>query len=210
MSVLPVNVLYSDEQMVVVNKPSGLLSVPGRGPDKAECVVVRLQSAFPTVRVVHRLDCHTSGLMVLALTVEAHRELSRQFHDRETEKGYRARVEGVLEKDSGEVNLPLMTDWPNRPRQMVSEEGKQAHTRWHCLQRENETSWVALTPITGRTHQLRVHMMAIGHPIVGDRLYATGKALDRSDRLLLHAERLAIKQPLTGERLEFKSECPFL
>lgn len=209
MSVLPVNVLYSDEQMVVVNKPSGLLSVPGRGPDKAECVVMRLQSAFPTVRVVHRLDCHTSGLMVLALTVDAHRELSRQFHDREIEKGYLARVEGVLEKDSGEVNLPLMTDWPNRPRQMISEEGKQAHTRWHCLQRENETSWVALTPITGRTHQLRVHMMAIGHPIVGDRLYATGKALDRSDRLLLHAERLAITQPLTGERLEFKSECPF-
>ena len=204
-----INIHYADDAVVVVNKPSGLLSVPGRGADKQDCVVRRVQQTFPTARIVHRLDCATSGLMVLALSADGHRELSRQFHDREIEKAYVALVYGALEADEGEVRLPLMTDWPNRPKQMISEEGKPAHTQYRVLSRETGNTRVLLTPITGRTHQLRMHMLSLGHPILGDRLYADGEALSASERLMLHAWQLGFTHPETGEAMFFEPEPPF-
>ena len=195
-----IEVVYTDTSLIVVNKPSGLLSVPGRGPDKQDCVISRLLVAFPNAKVVHRLDCATSGLMVLAQSLESQRELSRQFHDREVSKEYIACVHGHC-LEEGEVNLPLMTDWPNRPRQMVSEDGKAAQTFYQRVALEQVAGFpisrVALTPVTGRTHQLRVHMLSIGHVIMGDKLYAQGAARDAVERLHLHATRLSIKQPET-------------
>lgn len=204
-----ISIHYSDDAVVVVNKPSGLLSVPGRGADKQDCVVRRVQQSFPTARIVHRLDCATSGLMVLALSAEGHRELSRQFHDREIEKAYVALVYGALEFNEGEVRLPLMTDWPNRPKQMISEDGKPAYTQYKVLSRERGHTRVFLMPITGRTHQLRVHMLSLGHPILGDRLYAEADALAASDRLMLHAWKLGFTHPESGEALFFEPEPPF-
>lgn len=204
-----IEVIYSDDVLVIINKPSGLLSVPGRGPEKADCAVKRVQQSFPTARIVHRLDCATSGLMVLALTADIHRELSRQFHDREIEKAYIARVYGDVEDDTGEVKLPLMTDWPNRPKQMISSDGKAAHTKYQVLSRESGVSRMLLEPVTGRTHQLRVHMLALGHPILGDNLYATGDALSASARLQLHAWKLGFKHPVSGEAMLFDPEPPF-
>lgn len=204
-----IEIVYSDENLVVVNKPSGLLSVPGRGPDKADCVLSRLQQQFPTIRIVHRLDCATSGLMVLALDADSHRELSRQFHDREVKKQYEALVYGYMENESGEVNQPLMTDWPNRPRQMISPEGKPAQTYYRCLNRSQSETRVELSPITGRSHQLRVHMLYTGHPILGDNLYAEGDALVAKDRLCLHATYLSLLQPDSKKAMEFTSEAQF-
>lgn len=204
-----IDIHYADDAVVVVNKPSGLLSVPGRGADKQDCVVRRVQQSFPTARIVHRLDCATSGLMVLALSADGHRELSRQFHDREIKKAYLALVHGVMKAQQGEVNLPLMTDWPNRPRQIVSEEGKPAHTDFQVLERESDRTRVLLTPVTGRTHQLRVHMLSLGHPILGDRLYAGDEALAASERLMLHAWQLGFTHPESGEELFFAPESPF-
>lgn len=204
-----INIHYADDAVVVVNKPSGLLSVPGRGEDKQDCVVRRVQQRFPTARIVHRLDCATSGLMVLALSADGHRELSRQFHDREIEKAYVALVYGIVEANEGQVRLPLMSDWPNRPKQKISDEGKPAHTEYTVLSRESDHTRVLLTPITGRTHQLRVHMLSLGHPILGDRLYAEGDALAASDRLMLHAWQLGFMHPESGESLFFEPEPPF-
>ena len=204
-----IDIMYADGQIVVVNKPSGLLSVPGRGPDKADCVLSRLQTQFPTIRVVHRLDCATSGLMVLALDAESHRELSRQFHDREVQKKYQALIYGYMENEAGEVDQPLMTDWPNRPRQMISPDGKPAQTYYQCLSRSEIESRVVLTPITGRSHQLRVHMLYTGHPILGDNLYAHEQALGARERLCLHATELSITQPESRKVLTFNSRAPF-
>lgn len=204
-----IEVLYSDEQMVIVNKPSGLLSVPGRGPDKADCLLSRLQHRFPTIRIVHRLDCATSGIMVLALDADSHRELSRQFHDREVKKQYEALVYGYMDQERGEVDQPLMTDWPNRPRQMISPDGKPSQTYFQCLDRSDKESRVQLTPITGRSHQLRVHMLHIGHPILGDNLYAHHEALQAKDRLCLHATYLSVFHPKSNELMEFKNEAAF-
>lgn len=204
-----INIHYADDAVIVVNKPSGLLSVPGRGEDKQDCVVRRVQQQFPTARIVHRLDCATSGLMVLAQSADAHRELSRQFHDREVEKAYVAMVYGALNDDAGEVRLPLMTDWPNRPKQMISEDGKPAYTKFEVLTREDSRTRVLLTPVTGRTHQLRVHMLSLGHPILGDRLYAEGEALAASARLMLHAWQLGFTHPESGQSLFFDPEPPF-
>lgn len=204
-----IELIYSDKHLVIVNKPPGLLSVPGRGPDKKDCLVRRVQDCFPTARIVHRLDCATSGLMVLALDADSHRELSRQFHDREVSKEYTANLWGHLPQTEGEVNLPLITDWPNRPRQMVSPEGKLALTKYHLIAEEQHGSRVKLIPITGRSHQLRVHMLSLGNPIIGDRLYAPEEAIAVADRLLLHASYLALVQPSTGERLEFSNAANF-
>ncbi len=170
---MPLPLVYVDEHLVVAEKPTLLLSVPGRGPDKQDSVVSRLAQDYPGIREVHRLDWETSGLMLLARTREAHSELSRQFREREVSKRYEAMVHGELTEQEGEVELPLRCDWPNRPRQMVDAvEGKPSLTRWRCLAVENTCSRVALTPVTGRSHQLRVHMQALGHPILGDPLYA--------------------------------------
>jgi tRNA pseudouridine32 synthase/23S rRNA pseudouridine746 synthase len=207
---MPIDVIYSDPHLLLVNKPSGLLSVPGRGEDKQDCVVKRVQEDYPTARIVHRLDCATSGLMVLALDAASHRELSRQFHDRETEKHYIARVYGHLEEMHGEVEHPLRCDWDNRPKQIVDPiQGKSAKTLWQVLEQSEHSTRVRLTPITGRSHQLRVHMQALGHPILGDRFYAHPEALGMADRLQLHAQYLAFTHPDKGERQQHLCPCPF-
>ena len=205
-----IEVLYHDDQIVVANKPHDLLSVPGRSPDNQDCLWHRLQQRFPTARIVHRLDCATSGGMVLGLDADSHRELSRQFHDRETSKRYIAVVSGVLEQNEGAVELPLRCDWDNRPKQMVDhEQGKKALTRYRVLEQLDDRARVELTPVTGRSHQLRVHMQALGHPILGDRFYADPATLAQAGRLLLHALQLGFTHPVSGQSISIESPCPF-
>ncbi|MBS1155520.1 MAG: pseudouridine synthase [Proteobacteria bacterium] len=203
--------LYQDPALLVLNKPSGLLSVPGRGDDKADCAASRAQTQFSDSLIVHRLDMSTSGIMVMARGLDAQRALSRSFELRSTEKRYIAVVDGRLEGE-GEVNLPLITDWPNRPRQKVDHDiGKPSLTRWKALDYDAalDATRVELTPVTGRTHQLRLHMLALGHPILGDDLYATPHALAKAERLLLHACFLSIPHPLTQQQLAFTCAAPF-
>jgi tRNA pseudouridine32 synthase/23S rRNA pseudouridine746 synthase len=202
--------IYADDQLVVVNKPAGLLSVPGRGPDKQDCLWHRVQQQYPTARIVHRLDQATSGLMVLALNADSHRALSIQFQERIPEKRYQAVVQGEPVQNEGEVDLPLRCDWERRPRQMVDfEQGKPALTRWRCIERLGDRSRMLLFPHTGRSHQLRVHMLAMGHPILGDEFYAPPAALELAPRLLLHAEHLGFKHPASHDWLSFDSVCSF-
>lgn len=206
----PVQCLYWDVHLLVVAKPFGLLSVPGRGVEKADCLAARLSAQLGEVLVVHRLDMETSGLMVFARTAEAQSTLSRAFAERTVEKRYVAVVAGELREDAGTVDLPLISDWPNRPRQKVDHEiGKTSQTHWQVIAREGETSRVALTPITGRSHQLRVHMAALGHPILGDSLYASSKAQAAAPRLLLHAETLGFQHPVTGAAMRWSLPAPF-
>ena len=206
----PLDLLHEDHEIIVVNKPSGLLSVPGKGPHLADCLLTRVQEAFPTALLVHRLDRDTSGVMVFAQSPHAQRHLGLQFEKRQIKKTYIARVWGTLCEDAGEIDLPLRCDWPNRPKQMVCfDHGKPALTRWQVLGREGETTRVLLRPETGRSHQLRVHCLALGHPILGDRFYATGRARVAADRLQLHAETLALRHPEGGAWMEFQAPCPF-
>nr|WP_159465593.1 bifunctional tRNA pseudouridine(32) synthase/23S rRNA pseudouridine(746) synthase RluA [Scandinavium goeteborgense] len=204
-------VLYQDEHIMVVNKPSGLLSVPGRLDSHKDSVMTRVQRDFPQAESVHRLDMATSGVIVVALTKAAERELKRQFRERETKKQYLARVWGHPEKAEGVVDLPLICDWPNRPMQKVCfETGKSAQTEFEVLEyADDNTARVLLKPITGRSHQLRVHMQALGHPILGDRFYATPEALAMAPRLLLHAEMLTITHPQFGNSMTFKAPVDF-
>lgn len=209
--------IYSDDQIIIVNKPAELLSVPGRGEHKQDCVARRVQDQFPTARIVHRLDFATSGLMVLALTADSHRAMNRAFQERKTAKRYQAIIAGTPTEASGEIFEPLRCDWENRPLQIVDhEQGKSAHTRWEAMGEErfgeNQdqiATRVALTPITGRSHQLRVHMQWLGHAILGDRFYASADVEALSPRLLLHAEYLAFEHPETGAWVEFNSPVPF-
>ncbi|KZL09418.1 Ribosomal large subunit pseudouridine synthase A [Pseudovibrio axinellae] len=203
-------VVHHDEQLLVLNKPSGLLSVPGRAEAHKDCLEARAQSIYPTATTVHRLDMDTSGLLVMAMNKEAHRHVGLQFEKRMTRKTYIARIWGHPGDDAGEVNLPLRCDWPNRPKQMVDHElGRSALTRWEVMSREEKTTLMKLMPVTGRSHQLRVHMLALGHPIVGDRLYAEGEALSFSGRLNLHAQTLELRHPIGGEYNTFTAACPF-
>lgn len=205
----PLEVLHEDHEIVVVDKPSGLLSVPGKGAHLADCLLARVQDAFPTALLVHRLDRDTSGVMVFAQTAHAQRHLGLQFEKRQVKKTYLARVAGRLEPKTGTVDLPLIVDWPNRPRQKVCHEtGKPAVTDWR-VQRycEGETR-VRLMPKTGRSHQLRVHMLSLGHPILGDPFYATGKVLDH-ERLMLHSEELRLRHPDGGAGMSFRVKAPF-
>jgi tRNA pseudouridine32 synthase/23S rRNA pseudouridine746 synthase len=205
----PLEILHEDAELLAVNKPAGLLSVPGRGAHLADCLLTRVQAVFPHALLVHRLDRDTSGVMVFALTPHAQRSLSMQFEKRSTRKVYVARVAGRLEPKSGTVELPLIVDWPNRPRQMVCHDtGKQAVTDWKVLKSSDAESRVRLMPKTGRSHQLRVHMLALGHPILGDPLYADGAALE-FDRMMLHSEELRIKHPDSGESLRFRAKADF-
>ncbi|MCK5532878.1 MAG: RNA pseudouridine synthase [Halopseudomonas aestusnigri] len=206
-----IGIIHQDPTFLIVDKPTLLLSVPGRAEDNKDCLITRLQeNGYPEARIVHRLDWETSGLLVIARNPDAHRELSRQFHDRETEKAYVALCWGQPEGDAGHIDLPLRYDPPNKPRHIVDHElGKHAQTFWRVLERHQDYCRVELTPITGRSHQLRVHMLAIGHPLLGDRLYAEGAALEACPRLALHAARLTISHPETGERMAFESPCPF-
>lgn len=203
-------ILHADHEILVVDKPAGLLSVPGRGEDRSDCLIARLRGLYPEVLLVHRLDLDTSGVMIFALTPHAQRHLGRQFEERQTKKVYLARLWGHLSPDRGRVDLPLIVDWPNRPRQHVNHEtGRPAQTDWRVIRHEPEgTTRVRLMPVTGRSHQLRVHMLALGHPILGDPLYATGAA-QAYPRLMLHAESLRLRHPDSGKHMTFSAPCPF-
>ncbi|MEP2029340.1 MAG: RluA family pseudouridine synthase [Paracoccaceae bacterium] len=205
----PLSVLYEDGSIIVVDKPAGLLSVPGRGPHLADCLISRIADAYPNVLLVHRLDRDTSGVMVFALTRDAQKALGQQFERKQTQKTYVARVSGQLKADSGTVDLPVIVDWPNRPKHMVCHEtGKPALTEWRVVNRSAGETRVLLTPKTGRTHQLRLHMMALKHPILGDPFYASGADADY-DRMMLHSETLSLTHPSTGEPIKFHASAPF-
>lgn len=204
------DILHQDDDVLVLNKPSGLLSVQGRAEAHYDSLQTRAQRVFPTATVVHRLDMATSGIMLMTLNMEAHRALSRQFQQRETDKMYYARIKGKPAAQHGSIDLPLMVDWPNRPKQKVDfAEGKPSLTHWRVLEQDDQQTLVELKPVTGRSHQLRVHMQALGHPILGDRLYASEEGIAMAPRLQLHASMLAFTHPLSGERMEIHSACPF-
>ncbi len=212
------DVVFVDDHLVILNKPSGLLSVPGRGEDKQDCLIARAQSQWPEALTVHRLDMATSGLMVIARGPETQRKLSHAFEIREVSKSYEAIVSGVLQAevtDSAErwqdIQMPLLIDWPNRPKSKVDwKHGKPSHTQWRVMGSAlGNATRVELKPITGRTHQLRLHMMAIGHAILGDALYAPPEVQAQSSRLLLHARILRFKHPVTAKWMVFESKVPF-
>lgn len=205
----PIEVIHADHEILVVDKPAGLLSVPGKGPELADCLIERLRGAFPEVLLVHRLDRDTSGVMVFALTAHAQRHLGLQFEKRQVKKSYIARVAGHPAAEAGRIELPLVVDWPNRPRQKVCHAtGKPAVTDWRILRREPGAARLRLTPLTGRSHQLRVHMLALGHPILGDPFYAEGE-VRRHPRMMLHAETLGLRHPDGGRGMRFHAPCPF-
>ena len=205
-----VEILIKDESFLLVNKPRPLLSVPGKHPLNKDCLITRLLESYPEARIVHRLDMNTSGIMVIALSKESHRNLSIQFEKRNTYKEYVAVLFGSLEKNTGTIELPLICDWPNRPKQIVDfEVGKSALTHYEVLERGEDKTRVLFKPVTGRSHQLRVHAVEIGHPILGDRLYAHEKALAMSRRLMLHAYKLEFDHPVTGERVKGVCDVPF-
>ena len=203
-------VLAVDEALIIVRKPAGLLSVPGRLPENKDCVITRLQAEFADALTVHRLDQVTSGLMVFARSKAAQAHLSAQFAQREVHKRYSAWVEGCVLEDRGSIDLPLICDWPNRPRQKVDFElGKPALTHWLVLQRNSDgaaaRTLLELTPVTGRSHQLRLHLATIGHPIVGDDFYGAQPAA----RVFLHASELGLSHPSSGVAMQWHSDAPF-
>ena len=205
----PLQFLHDDAHLVLVDKPAGLLTVPGKGEHLADCLITRVQRVFPEALLVHRLDRDTSGVVVFALTRAAQRDLNLQFEERRTKKVYVARVWGCLEPRAGLVDLPICVDWPNRPLQHVDlVNGRPAQTEWRVVKHEGETTRVRLMPLTGRSHQLRVHCLSLGHPILGDPFYATGPARD-FPRLMLHAESLRFRDPTTGKGITFSAPCPF-
>jgi len=202
-------VLHVDEAMLVVNKPAGLLSVPGRGEDRQDCLAWRVQQRFADALIVHRLDMATSGLLVMGRGAAMQRALSMAFEQRATDKRYEAVVHGLVAQDAGEIDLPLITDWPNRPRQMVCfGRGKPSLTRYRVIARDEAShcTRVSLEPVTGRSHQLRVHLLALGHPIVGDELYAPASD---APRMMLHACALSLSHPVSGCSMDWRSEAPF-
>ena len=202
-------VLYQDNDIVVLNKPSGLLSVPGKAFVHKDSLQTRVQRVWPTATIVHRLDMATSGIMIMALNKDSHRHISKQFETRMVSKTYYANIYGIPTSLNGTIELPLICDWPNRPKQMVDyERGKHACTHYevinqHTTEKGEHYSFVKLTPVTGRSHQLRVHMLALGHPILGDRLYAHQEALNMSPRLCLHASFIEFAHPSTGKDIHF-------
>lgn len=205
-------VLYQDDELLVLNKPSGLLTVPGKAAQHKDSLQSRVQRVWPSATIVHRLDMATSGVMLMALNKASHRHISKQFELRHIRKTYYARVFGIPQDVSGSVDLPLICDWPNRPKQMVDfERGKAACTHWEKISEDanSNTSLIKLKPITGRSHQLRVHMLSLGHPILGDRLYAHEQAKSLSSRLCLHARHIQFTHPLSDELLSFSSPFDF-
>lgn len=205
----PLVILHDDHEVLLVDKPSGLLSVPGKGEHLADCLLARVQAVFPTALLVHRLDRDTSGVMIFGLTPHAQRHLGLQFEKRQVKKTYVARVWGQLKDKTGTVDLPLCVDWPNRPKQHVDHEnGKPAQTDWRVVRQQGNETRVRLMPRTGRSHQLRVHMLELGHPILGDPFYATGPARD-FPRLMLHAETLQFRHPDGGAGTRITAKTPF-
>lgn len=206
----PIRLIYEDTDLLLIDKPHHLLSVPGRHPLNHDSLIRRLQPRYPDVQAVHRLDLDTSGLMVVPKRRESLSELARQFQRRQIEKEYTAIVWGEVAEDRGSIELPIATDWPNRPKQIICEErGKHALTHFEVLIRGNNRSLIKLKPVTGRSHQLRIHMQSLGHPIIGCDMYAHPEALEASDRLLLHATRLKLCAPSTGNWLSAFSPIPF-
>lgn len=200
-------VVHMDCHMIVLDKPPGLLSVPGKGAALADCLEARVQARHPQALTVHRLDRDTSGLVVMAMTPQAQRHLGLQFERRKLAKCYVAVVAGVVEADAGEIDLPLIADWPNRPLQKVCfEQGKRALTRWRVLERGPSSTRVLLEPHTGRSHQLRVHLKELGHPILGDPMYGDASS---APRLMLHAHTLDLHHPADGARLRLEAPVPF-
>ena len=204
------DMLYQDKDLLVLNKPSGLLTNPGRGAHLADCLLTRVQQQYPQALLVHRLDMATSGVVVMALRRKAEAALKQQFADRSVNKRYLALVWGQLTRSEGTVDLPLMADSANPPKQKVCfTGGKAAITHYRLLQQLPDRALVELKPITGRSHQLRMHMLALGHPILGDPLYASDAQQAMADRLLLHAQWLELPHPVTGQPMAFSSHCPF-
>lgn len=204
-------VLYADDAMLVLDKPAGLLSVPGRGEDKQDCLSARAQRQFPDALIVHRLDMATSGVMVLARSAAAQRSLNQAFANRTVTKRYIAIVDGHLASppETWEViDLPIIVDWPNRPRRVIDhQQGKPSVTRWRVLSHNGplDTTRIELEPVTGRSHQLRVHLLALGHPIVGDALYGSPRVQAMANRLLLHACSVELPHPVTTKPMRFVS-----
>ncbi|MEL6550578.1 MAG: RluA family pseudouridine synthase [Pseudomonadota bacterium] len=204
----PLTILHLDHELLAVDKPAGLLSVPGKGAHLADCLLSRLEATYPGVRLVHRLDRDTSGVMIFALSALAQRHLGLQFEKRQVRKVYLAEVAGRLE-GQGVIDAPITVDWPNRPRQKIdAEEGRAAVTEWRAKS-PGETTRVELRPQTGRSHQLRLHMEHIGHPILGDVFYGTEATRQSRVRLMLHAWKLSLRHPDGGERLTFRAKPPF-
>jgi len=204
-----VSILHRDEDLLVLDKPSGLLSVPGRHPALSDSLATRVQKTFPKALMIHRLDKDTSGLVLMSLNRKAHAAVAAQFEARTTKKSYVAEVSGRVAEEEGMVDLPLAIDPDNKPRHRVDlEHGKPAQTRWRVLTYGDNSTRVRLWPLTGRTHQLRVHMKALGHAILGDEFYADGEALTGASRLLLHAEELGFRHP-GGADVVFTSSVPF-
>jgi len=205
-------VLHLDEALIALDKPAGLLAVPGRGPANADCLAARVQAIHPEALVVHRLDMATSGLLLMARGPAMQRALSIAFAQRQVHKTYEAVVQGRPAEAAGDISLPLIADWPNRPRQKVDwAMGKPSLTCWRLLAHDpaRNRSRLALTPVTGRSHQLRVHLMAIGHAILGDELYAPPETATAAPRLLLHACRLQLPHPLDGRPVDLHCPVPF-
>ncbi|QQR40348.1 RluA family pseudouridine synthase [Devosia rhizoryzae] len=204
------DVLHVDDDILVINKQSGLLSVPGKDPSLWDCIEYRARQTWPTAGMCHRLDKDTSGVLVLALNKRAHGRIGSQFEHRKTTKSYLARVAGIVAEDTGLVDLPLATDWLNKPRQRVDfDHGRPSQTQWQVLEREESATRMRLVPLTGRTHQLRVHMKAIGHVILGDAFYADEAEFLAADRLQLHAAELGFTHPTTEQFTTFVAPDPF-
>jgi tRNA pseudouridine32 synthase/23S rRNA pseudouridine746 synthase len=207
---MEIPVVYVDAALVVLDKPAGLLTVPGLGPTNEMNLAGLVRQRFPDALVVHRLDRDTSGLLVMARGADSHRALSRQFEMRTVSKRYVAVVEGSPNAACGRIELPVRKDFERPPRHRVDHaQGRPAVTDWRTLDRDSDRTRLELAPLTGRSHQVRLHLAAIGHSVLGDPLYASDRAFMMSDRLLLHASRLALVDPRTGERLSWISECPF-
>ena len=206
----PLDILYIDEDVLVVNKPSGLLSVPGKELKHWDSLELRVKAQYANSLLVHRLDMDTSGVIIFALNKSSQRSLNLQFEQRAVKKIYEARFFGNINKNNGSIDLPLVVDWPNRPLQKVDiKEGKDALTHWHVLKRERNATRVRLIPETGRTHQLRVHMMSIGHAILGDRFYGNAIEINLAKELQLHAKQLVFNHPKSGKSLALISKVPF-
>jgi tRNA pseudouridine32 synthase/23S rRNA pseudouridine746 synthase len=201
-----VAILYEDDFYLIVNKPSLLLSIPGRHPLNKDCLITRLQQIYPNACMVHRLDLDTSGIMLVPITKAAQSNLARQFQERIIDKTYTAIVYGIVDEDEGSIDLPIIADWPNRPLQKICfDHGKPALTHFKVLERDhqNNRTRMELKPVTGRSHQLRIHMRELGHPILGCDMYAHETARAMSPRLLLHATTIAFNHPIIGDRLEW-------
>jgi len=205
---MTIKIIYQDETIIAINKPPALLSVPGIGPEKQDCAISRLLKIEPQAKIVHRLDCLTSGIMLFGVGIESQRALNRLFHDRKIQKEYIALVPQWLEEEEGVIKFPLRCDIDNRPVQIVDyQHGKAAITRWQVTERTDEYTRLLLKPETGRTHQLRVHCAAMGHPIIGDTLY--GNHQEKETRMLLHADNLSFTHPFTDKELHLNAICEF-